>query len=99
MPLQFIHYACCFLCHFQFCFDISLVSPVPMGAGWFIMTFSITEFNGSTSPVRLALIMCFIGVSKDALASTDDLSLTTPYLVTPLTEPRWHMVSATSLIC
>src|SRR3989338_4035746 len=80
-------------------FIVSFGSPVPMGIVWFIIAFSTTELSSSTSPTRAALIMFLIGVSNDALASTLDFSLTTPYLVIPLTVPLTHIVSATSIIC
>src|SRR3989344_3803667 len=71
-----------------FCgFTDNVGNPVPIGMFWFIITFSTTESRLSTSPTRAAFMMFFIGVSKDALASTLDFSLTPPYLVMPLRLP------------
>ncbi len=76
----------------------SLAVPVPTGTGWFIITFSMTEFNSSTSPARAAWKKCLSGVSKLALARTDGFSFTIPCLEIPSSLPDRVIVSATSMI-
>jgi len=88
---------CCV--HFFLTLTTSPGSPVPSGTGWLRMTFSTTLFKSSLSPMRVAFMMCFMGVSKLARARTDSFSPVMPVLVTPLIIPVLVMTSASNMIC